>query len=167
MSVKRSWKASNPLTIEFTMQKWLKITPQTSPETYYLPRYSIPKFSPESTMVNVLLHRCCAARIDSSRKIRPLWLCKTVHVWQMAMAVVTSSFTRSWRAGPTSCTAIAARKRRGEVREITLTFPRIGKQCCQHPDLCAWETSETLIYLISTKIMLLILLKWLILNGGS
>ena len=30
-------------------------------------------------MVNMLLHRCCAAQIDSSRKIRPLWLCKTVH----------------------------------------------------------------------------------------
>ena len=30
-------------------------------------------------MVNVLLHRCCAARVDSSRKIRPFWLCKAVY----------------------------------------------------------------------------------------
>ena len=44
----------------------------------YSPKYSIPKFPPERTMVNVLLHWCYATWIDSSRKIRPLWLYKMV-----------------------------------------------------------------------------------------
>ena len=40
----------------------VKITPSKTSD-------SIPKFPPECTMVNMLLHRCCAAQIDSSRRI--------------------------------------------------------------------------------------------------
>ena len=52
---------SIPLTMEFVIPNWLKFICQTSPDTRYLPRYSIPKFPPKRTMVNLLLHRCCVA----------------------------------------------------------------------------------------------------------
>ena len=42
-------------------------------------------------MVNVLLHRCCAAQVNSSRKIRPLWLCKTVYLHAQSEYLGTSS----------------------------------------------------------------------------
>ena len=37
--------------------------------TYHSPRYSIPQFPPECIRVNMLLHRCCEARIDLRRKL--------------------------------------------------------------------------------------------------
>ena len=42
---------------------------QTSPDTYYLLRYSIPKFPWGHIMVDVLLHWCCEARINMHRKL--------------------------------------------------------------------------------------------------
>ena len=46
------------------MPNWLKFIPQTSSEAHYSPRYLIAQFLLERIMVNVLLHRCCATRID-------------------------------------------------------------------------------------------------------
>ena len=148
------------------MQNWLKFTPQTSPEIYYLLRYSIPKFLPERTMINVLLHRCCAARIDSSRKIRPLWLCRTV-------------YCRRWRP--------RLRPRPPSQGATGVSLPVDTVEASQHVLQWAfWSAmsppaailpfvvererpspSETLIYLIPTKILLLNLLKRSNLNGGS
>ena len=54
----------NPLTMEFVIQNWLKFISQRSPEIHYPPRYLIPQFPPDRTMVNVLLHRCCATQIN-------------------------------------------------------------------------------------------------------
>ena len=59
---------STRLTMDFAVSNWLKFISQTFPDTYYLPRYLIPKFPPEYIMVNVLLHWCCDARIDLRRK---------------------------------------------------------------------------------------------------
>ena len=68
MDMIRTSTFSTPLTMEFAMPNWLKLIPQTSPGIYYSPRYLIPKFPLERIMVNVLLHRCCEARIDLCRK---------------------------------------------------------------------------------------------------
>ena len=43
------------------------------------PRYSIPKFLSERTMVNVLLHQCCAEQIDLSCQMRSPLICKKVY----------------------------------------------------------------------------------------
>ena len=68
MDMMRRSTLSTPLTLEFVKPNWLKFTPQTPPDTHYSPRYSIPQFPLERIMVNVLLYRCCAAQINSSRK---------------------------------------------------------------------------------------------------
>ena len=52
----------HPLTDESVMQKWFKLVSQASPEVHYPPRYSIPQFPPEYTMVNVFPHRCCGSQ---------------------------------------------------------------------------------------------------------
>ena len=65
----RTSTLSAPLTVEIAMPNWLKFIPQLSPDTYYSLRYLIPQFSLKRIMVNVLLHRCCAAQIDSRSKL--------------------------------------------------------------------------------------------------
>ena len=71
--------SSTPLTVQLVMPNWLKFVPQTSPVTYYSPRYLISKFPLERIMINVLLHRCCGAWIDLCCKsgcqavMRPFW----------------------------------------------------------------------------------------------
>ena len=59
----------NPTDNGFVKPNWLKFIPQTSPDTYYSPRYLILQFLLERIMVNVLLHQCCAAQINSSQKL--------------------------------------------------------------------------------------------------
>ena len=56
--------ALHPLTMELVVQSWLNFTPQTSHETFCVPRWSISHFPPERTMVNVLLHWCCVTQIN-------------------------------------------------------------------------------------------------------
>ena len=65
------WRStlSSLLTMESVKPNWLNFIPQTSPKTHYLPRYLIPQFLLERIMVNVLLYRCCAAKINSCRKL--------------------------------------------------------------------------------------------------
>ena len=98
---------------------WLKFIPQTSLDTYYSPRYSILKFPPERTMVNALLHRCCAARIGSSRKIRPLWLYKTVYCYP-------GFEHRTWIGGFRRCTARPLRLRVWRFCEYVTARARFG-----------------------------------------
>ena len=44
--------------------KLIEVHTQRYPDTYYSPGYLIPQFPPECIIVNVLLHRCCAAQIN-------------------------------------------------------------------------------------------------------
>ena len=69
MDMMRRSRLSTPLTMEFVKPNWLKFIPQTSLDTHYLPRYLIPQFPLKRIMVNVLRYRCCAAQINSSRKL--------------------------------------------------------------------------------------------------
>ena len=56
----------HPLTDAFVMQKRFKLVSRTLHETYYSPRYSIPQFPPEHTMVNVFQHWCCGNQSGQS-----------------------------------------------------------------------------------------------------
>ena len=49
-------------------KKLAEVHPQTSHDTHYSPRYLIPQFPLKDIMLNMLLYRCCAAQINSSRK---------------------------------------------------------------------------------------------------
>ena len=77
------WKLSCKTDWSSSLKHFLKLM-------YYSPRwYSIPKFPPERTMVNVLLHWCCAAQINSSHKIRPLWLYEMVYSVNLGLWNIT------------------------------------------------------------------------------
>ena len=56
---------SKPIDNEICHAKLIEVfIAQTSPDTYYLPRYLIPQFQLKRIMVNVLLNWCCAVRIN-------------------------------------------------------------------------------------------------------
>ena len=74
-------------------------------------------------MVNVLLHRCCAAQIDLSRKIRPLWLYKTVY----------------WHSRATCVAPLECRVCNDLLRTTRATKPlHAGKTTCVNA-ICAWK----------------------------